>query len=158
MFERKFQKFDFRGFVDFIYEFVDKYGMHEIRFYPERRELFSESQLTHVVPYRSASSQDGFAWAWKQKQDEVRKVSFDLFARAGSPKVTMTINLDKKLISLDKIDGISAIQFEEVIKNNLNISDSWFGQFQNSIKKHLPEILIGIIVTVIGGIILSLIL
>ena len=158
MFKKSFKKFDFRGFVDFIYEFVDKYQMGEIRFYPEHRELFSESQLTHVAPYHNANDQNGFTWAWKQKQNEVRRVSFDLFAKAGNAKISMTINLDKKFISLDKIEGISAIQIEEEVKNNFLVSDGWVERLLGLMKKYLTKIIIGTIITVIGGIILSLIL
>jgi len=158
MFKKSFKKFDFRGFVDFIYELVDKYGMYEVRFYPEHRELFSEFQLAHIAPSRSINNQNGFAWAWKQKRNEVKKVSFDLFAKAGSPKITMSIDLDKKFISLDKIDGLSVVQIEEVIENTLIISDGWFGKLPSLIKRYLIQITVGIIITVIGGVILRLVL
>ncbi len=159
MFKKKFKKFDFRGFIDFVYELVDKHRMITIRFYPEHRELFSEAQLTHVAPYRNINNQNGFVWAWKQKQNDVKRVSFDLFAQAGNPKITMSIDLNKKYISLDRIEGISVIQIEEALKNNLIISDScWLKKILNLIKRNLSQIVNGIIIAVISGIILSLIL
>lgn len=158
MLKKNFYKFDFRGFIDFVYELIDKYGMYEIRFYPDNRTFFSDVQLNHIAPYRNINNTNGFVWAWRQKQNNVRKVSFDLFSKIGKPKITMTIDLDKKFILLDNIDGISVVQIEEVMKNNLNIYDSWIGKLFSSIKKHLVEIFVGIIITVIAGIILKLIL
>ena len=158
MFKKYFKKFDFREFIDFIYDLVDKYGMYEIRFYPEHRELFSEIQLTHIAPLRSVKNQNGFAWAWKQKQDDVRRVSFDLFSQNENYKITMTIDLDKKIISLDKINGISTIQVEEALINNFTISNNWLKRLLNLVKKYLVKIAIGVIVAVVGGIILKFIL
>lgn len=120
MLKKSFKTFDFRGFVDFIYELVDKYGMYGILFYPDNRAFFSDIQLNHVAPQRNINNSNGFVWAWMKKQNEVRKVSFDLFAQTGKPRITMTIDLDKKLISLDKVDGISVVQLEEAMTNNLN--------------------------------------
>ena len=44
MFKKNFKEFDFRGFVDFVLELLDKYGLGEIRFSPEHKENFSEVQ------------------------------------------------------------------------------------------------------------------
>lgn len=121
MFKKNFEEFDFRGFVDFILELVDKYELGEIRFNPEHKENFSEVQLTHIAPGRSTNNPNGFVWAWKRCQGIVRRVYFDLFSKNGSRKIAMTIDLNDKFISLDKEEGISSIEVEDILKNNMKI-------------------------------------
>jgi len=119
MFKKNFKEFDFRGFVDFIFELVDKYGLEKIRFSPEHKENFSEVQLTHIAPGRSINNPDGFVWAWKRCQNITRRIYFDLFSKDGRRKITMTIDLNDKFISLDKEEGISSIEVEDILISNI---------------------------------------
>jgi hypothetical protein len=121
MFIIKFKKFDFQGFINFVLKLVDKYRMVQIRFNPERRELFNETQLRHIAPNRTINDENGFVWAWIRKQKEVRKVNFELFSDDNSLKIIMSIDLNKCTISLDKTDGISSVQVEETLKENFDI-------------------------------------
>lgn len=116
-----FSKFDFRGFKDFIYDLVDSYGFWNIRFYPDtnKRHLFSEVQLIHAAPNRNLNDQNGFIWAWMQKQGEVRVVSFDFSRRDDAAKISMVVDLDKRQITLSKAEGISPIEIESALKRNL---------------------------------------
>jgi len=148
-----FKKFDFRAFKDFIYELVDKYRFFEIRFYPDRREFFSEFQLTHAAPLRNINHPDSFIGAWKKKQKEVRKVSLDFWRKDQTAKISMTVDLDRKFISFDKIEGnISLIQLEEVLSENLEINER-MQRFK--ILNFLKEHLIKIIITIIAGLIIA---
>jgi len=146
LFKRDFKKFDFRGFVDFIHDLFNE-GLGEIRFHPvEHPELFNDIQLTHIAPSWDINNSNGFVWAWKQKYKEVRRVSFDLFAINGRPKITMTIDLDKKFIALDVAEGISPVQVEEALRKNLGISTKrkWYYRFANILKKYIPQIIVGL--------------
>lgn len=150
MFKKYFKKFDFRGFVDFIYDLVDIYNLGEIRFFPDHRELFDERQLSHVAPGRNINNKNGFVWAWRQKEKEVRKVSFDSFRKNGGPKITMSINLDKKFISLNKVEGISSVQIEEALKNNLDIHEKRYrDKLFDFFRKYFSEIILLVIVGLI---------
>lgn len=119
MFKKKFKEFDFLGFSDFIFELIDKYKMNQISFRPEHKELFSQYQLTHIAPHRIITHREGFIWAWMQQQKDVRRVSFDLFSEDGKRKISMTINLDEKTISLDIESGISSIEVEDILIKNI---------------------------------------
>lgn len=121
MFESKFKKFDFRGFMDFVLNLADYYGLGHIVFYPDKKDLFDKIQLTHIAPRRSINDRNGFIWAWRQQQKEVRKVSFDQFSVDNNKKIKMTIDLDKLIIRLDSAEGISPVIIEDVFKNNFGI-------------------------------------
>lgn len=120
MFKVNFRDFDFRGFIDFIFELVDKHGFFGIRFYPEHKERFSEGQLTHAAPRRNINDPGGFVWAWRKSQDVVRKVSFDFSNREGEKEIFMTIDLNNKSISLDNGKGISSIEIEDVLRRTMD--------------------------------------
>lgn len=119
MFKKYFEKFDFIGLHGFVYALVKNYGMHQILFNPEHKELFSQNQLTHVAPFRDINNHNGFIWAWRKKEDFVRRISFNQFNGDRTKEIIITIDLDEKSISLDKERGISSIQIEEVLNNNL---------------------------------------
>lgn len=121
MFEYKFKEFDFRGFMDFVLSLQDYYGLGQIKFYPDKKEFFDNVQLCHIAPGRNVNNRNGFVWAWRQKQNEVREVTFDQFTQDQSKKINMTINLDKSTIKLNSFDGISPINIEEVLKDNLSM-------------------------------------
>lgn len=130
MFKLKFREFDFQGFINFILELVDKHGMVQIRFFPEHKELFNETQLRHIAPNRTIDDPNGFVWAWIRVKDKVKKVTFDLYRDDRASQISMTIDLNKKEISLDKSEGISSVQVEEALKNNLkNLLSA--GNFKN---------------------------
>ncbi|MDD2696617.1 MAG: hypothetical protein PHE52_00455 [Candidatus Pacebacteria bacterium] len=120
MFKKFFNEFDFIGFHAFGFDLVDNYGLHQIRFNPDHPESFSQHQLTHLG--RDINDHGSFIWAWRQKTDVVRKVSFDQFSNDLTRKITMTINLDEKFISLNKEEGISSIEIENILKNNMVIN------------------------------------
>jgi len=155
MFKRYFKNFDFRGFKDFIYDLLKKYGFWNIQFYPDKREYFSDIQLCHVAPNSDFNNSNGFAQAWMKKQREVRRVSFDFWRQDNSAKISMTINLDKKYISLDKIEGnISSVQVEDAIKDNLKTYEKGLKNkmLVGKVLKNIWEIFVGVIIVVAGAI------
>jgi len=152
MFSINFEKFDFIGFKDFIFDLLDTYGFYEIRFYPERRDLFSDVQLKHVAPNRSIHDKNGFIWAWMQKQNEVKKVSFDFWSKDERIKITMTVDTNKKIISLDKISGISSIEIEDILKKYIKADNGkWKSKIEALFIKYLLQIFIGVSIMLIGG-------
>lgn len=158
MFKFYFKKFNFREFKDFIFDLVDRYGFFEIRFHPDRKELFSRFQLSHADPSRNLKSSNGFIWAWMQKRNEVRKVNFDFWRRDKKAEISMTIDLDDKSIVLTGIKGIvSTVEVEEVLKDNF--SSLKFKKFNvRTIKEflltNLHKIIVGVFIGVTVGFIL----
>ncbi len=122
MFKKNFKKFDFHGFTYFVFELIDKYKLNQIRFDPEHKEIFSEVQLSHIAPGRDLNNSNGFVWAWVRKKDIVKKVSFRQFSKDQSKEMNMKIDLDKGVISLEKVRGLSSVQIEEALNNNLGTS------------------------------------
>lgn len=157
LFRRYFKKFDFREFKDFVYELVNAYGMKQIEFFPEHKELFDEIQLTHVAPGGNINNKNGFLWAWQQKEKEVRKVSFDSFRKDRTISITMSVNLDRKFISLDRAKNISPVKIEGALKNNLELIEKRRSKkkFFDLFKKFLRQEIVKIIAKSAGGLILA---
>lgn len=152
LFKKYFKKFDFYGFINFVHDLFNK-GLGEIRFYPsEHKELFSKTQLVHIAPNWDINDPNGFVWAWRQKQTEVKKVSFELFNKDGKGKISMTINLDGKFISLDEVEKISAVEVEEILKKNLDIfiDKKWYQKLINIFEKYIPKVIVGLIILIVG--------
>jgi hypothetical protein len=136
MFKIKFKEFKQQNFLDFVLELINLYGMGEIRFYPKQGlQLFDKFQLEHIAPGEGwdINHPKGFLYVWNKNINIVRVVSFELFRKIGTPKIKMTINLDKRTIILDEIQGIEA----ELIKNSLEkfIPGETIISSENSINK-----------------------
>jgi len=121
LFKASFQKFDFTGFLAFISCLGKRFGMNQIVFEPDHKELFVKEQLTHVVGRGGLDDRSGFLGAWRQEQGAVRNVHFDLFSENGSKKVKMGINLDDQSISLYTVSGISVIEIKQAFEENVAI-------------------------------------
>ncbi|MFA6146002.1 MAG: hypothetical protein WC697_01560 [Patescibacteria group bacterium] len=117
--EIHFQEFDFRGFIDFICYLGDEYKMDYILFNPDKRELFTDFQLRHIAPHHDINNKQGFTWAWKQMQDKVRNIEFDLFTKDKTKSIRMSIELDAKFIYLNQAIGISPAEIKRALKDNM---------------------------------------
>ena len=141
MFEIKFTEFNFRDFMDFVLNLADRHGLGQVRFYPEKNEFFDNIQLTHISPTRDIEDKKGFAWAWSKKQNDVRKVSFDQFSDDDTKGVSISIDLDKKTIRLNKIRGVSSVVVEELAQkrfaNNTTVQ-SKTRQLTKDVPKDIP--------------------
>lgn len=114
--EYKFKNFDFEGFMNFVLNLVDYYKLEEIRFFPDKKEIFNDFQLCHISPSRSVNDKNGFTRAWMDNKNKVREVSFDQFSKDNLKKIKLTINLDKETIKFDSISGISEKIIEGLIE------------------------------------------
>lgn len=123
MLEFKFGKLDFRNFMDFVLALVDYYGLGQVRFHPDKPELFNETQLTHIAPGRDFYNPNGFARAWFEKKERVREVSFDQFSDDKTKKVNISIDLNKQTIKLNSVEGIPSTRIKELIKDRFDIMD-----------------------------------
>ncbi len=162
MLEKRFKKFNIEYFKNLVFDFIDKYNLKIISFYPDpdKIHLFSHYQLHHLAPNRSANNQDGFCWAWKKQFKKVRRISFELYSRDNSNSIIIFIDLNKKKIILNKITGnkISESQVEELIKNNFEIKEDFvIKNFLVFLKKYILKILTGLIVAVFAGVVIKLI-
>lgn len=119
MFKNFFNEFDFIGFHGFIFDLVDSHKMSQISIHPDREELFTKYQLAHIAPFRNINDHNGFIWAWREKKDIVRRISFDQFSEDQKKKIAMKIDLNEKSISLDKEMGISSIEVENILMKNI---------------------------------------
>lgn len=154
MFEIKFKVFRFRDFMDFVLNLSDRYGLGQVRFYPDRKVFFDDYQLSHISPSRDVEDQRGFAWAWSKKENEVRRVTFDQFSNDRSKKVNITIDLNKRTIKLNESLGISPVVIEDLVKKRFDYKDNlsiekFFLSLKNTykIKKILKkELLIPLII------------
>ncbi len=122
MLKRKFkEKFDFRGFVGFIRDVFNNHGLGEIRFYPKNsKDIFTDFQLEHISLSWSVDDPRGFAFVWRKYEDKVRTVTFDQFSKFESAdrRIRMTIDLDKKCISLDGAKGVPPKEIDKLLENN----------------------------------------
>ncbi len=64
MFKRRFQgEFDFHGFISFVHDIFDNYGLGEIRFYPkDHKDSFTDFQLRHISPGWNINDPNGFTF------------------------------------------------------------------------------------------------
>jgi hypothetical protein len=153
-----FRDFDFTGFKDFIFEIVDKYDFFGIRFFPRNKpELFSDYQLTHAAPGRDISNSGGFIWAWKQNKDSVRVVNFVFKTRDRKSQIKMVINLNKKTIIIEKVDGfVSLSQIEKALIDSMDIISSKGFCLPDFIKDNLIKVIIGVLIAVLSTFLLGL--
>ncbi len=112
----KYKEFAITKFVDFIFDLVDKQGLSQVIFYPDKKELFDDYQLTHIAPNRNEDDSRGFAWAWSKKLNEIRNVTFSQFNADKTKSVNITISLNQSVIKLNEIEGISTVGIEDLVK------------------------------------------
>jgi len=105
----KFNPDDLMGFDKFFY---DLYEMKEIRFFPDKKNVFANRQLNHIAPAWNLSRPDGFLYQWKTNINIVRRVNFQLFKQDRSRIIDMTVDLDKGIIKLESVVGLET---EEVV-------------------------------------------
>ncbi|MDD2757813.1 MAG: hypothetical protein PHD72_00365 [Patescibacteria group bacterium] len=95
----QFKEFNFENFLQFDRELVEIYQMGEVRYRPEGdSSLFNQTQLRHTAPQWDINNENGFLNVWKRNVSSVRQVTFDQFHKSGSPRISIKIDLDKKII------------------------------------------------------------
>lgn len=158
----KFIDFNFTAFKDFLKELHDMHGFSDINFYPDKEELFTKEQLIHVGKNWDLSSPDSFMGAWMKLKDEVKKVSFHYYSKDKKKQIRISVNLNKKIISLDKIESMSAADLINILQSKMEIKNkkenSKFKNIKNIFIRYTKEIIIGLFITVLGGIILYFLL
>lgn len=118
----KFKEFDFQKFLEFDRELVDVHHLGEVRFYPKQgMDLFNKPQLEHTAPNWDINHPKGFLYVWSRNKNTVRMIVFEQFNKSGTPKIKMTVNLDKKTISLDEAQSITAEKIEESLEKFIPI-------------------------------------
>ncbi len=162
MFKKYFKQFNFSDFGNFIFELGDTYRFFRIRFIPDNPGLFSDYQLKHAAPYRDYNNREGFIWAWKQNEKDVRRVSFSYATKDNSKKIIMTINLNDRYISLDNKEGnISPVQIEEILEANITTlkSKSWLYKIKEwHTNPYIKYLFVPLFILILGGILLNYIL
>ncbi len=140
MFKKIFkEEFDFHGFVSFVRDIFNNYGMGEIRFFPKNhKDIFTNQQLSHISPSWKVDDPYGFVFSWRKNKDLVRVVVFDQFSKfeSKSRRIRMTIDLDKKFISLDEVRGLSSEEVDNALENNFGpnlVSESQNNQAEKSV-------------------------
>lgn len=110
-------EFDFQKFLEFYRELVEVHKLGEVVFAPKQgKDLFTEIQLVHTAPGWGLEDSNGFLHVWRKNTKIVRRVSFKQFKKDGSRHIKMTVDLDKKTISLDEVEGITAQEIEDSLK------------------------------------------
>ena len=134
---------------------LTRYDLGYIKFYPQQgREFFDEYQLVHVAPNWDIDNKRGFVWAWNKKKDIVRTVEYEQFNEKNTSKITITIDLDQKTITLDKIENLSATEIEDSLYKYFEKKDDNNFIFKK-IKIFFIAYLKQIIYIVSGGLILA---
>lgn len=119
----RFKEFNFQKFLEFDRELVDVHHLGEVKFYPKQgRNLFSKVQLEHTAPGWDINHSGGFLFIWKNNKDAVSVVTFEQFNKNGISRIEMTIDLNKKIISLDEVQGINLEKIEESLNKFFEIS------------------------------------
>src|SRR4030066_1675195 len=117
MFTVKFEKFEFKAFLDFIWDLIYTFQIGQIKFIPHQGiSLFSDQQLTHIGPKFDLNNQRDFLYVWSRNRDIVRAVTYDQFHLNGTPKIKVVFDLDARIMRLESSEGIR----DELIKQSLN--------------------------------------
>lgn len=155
IFQRKFREFDFQKFLDFVRDLLTRYNLGYIKFYPyQGKEFFDDYQLTHVAPEWDVNNKRGFIWVWIKKQEVVRTVTYDQFDRENTKKITITIDLDQKSITFDKIENLSAAGIEDSLDKYFENKhgSSWISnKYVNFLFSYTKQIILGILITLIAA-------
>lgn len=120
LYSLRFKEFDERKFEKLINALNERFGLHNIRFHPDHKDLFTEMQRTHVAPGHDLDNSGGFLHRLSQVQDQVRKFSLVFSNKDDSTAgvIEMSIDLDGRSLSLDNLIGhsVSVPGIVEVIK------------------------------------------
>lgn len=115
--EYKFEKFEFKAFLDFIWDMIYTFQIGQIKFNPHQGgSLFNNRQLTHIGPKFDLDNQGDFLYAWSRNKNIVRTVTYDQFHINGIPRIEVTFDLDIKTMVLESTEGIEI----EAIEKSLN--------------------------------------
>lgn len=109
----KFERFEFKAFLDFIWDLIQRFQIDQIRFNPHQKiSLFNERQLTHIGPDFNLNNPWDFLYVWSRNEKSVRKVTFEQFHKAGTPKIKMTFDLDNRIVTIEEVKGITVDDIE----------------------------------------------
>src|SRR4030042_1449334 len=118
----KFKQFSFGNFTGFIRDLISKYDMGDIRFAPFLKGDFYVDNKYTLEHMGDENAQNTFVNVWSNNLDKMKVVSFELFKKKGGlPKIEMTFNLDKNIISLNKAQEITAEKIEESLEKFFDI-------------------------------------
>ncbi|MDO9231407.1 MAG: hypothetical protein Q7U36_02955 [bacterium] len=155
IFKHRFKEFDFQKFIDFVKDLVIRYNLGYIKFFPHQgREFFDDYQMVHVAPEWDINNKRGFVWAWIKKIDIVRTITFEQFNKESTSKITITIDLDQKTITLDKIENLSVAEIEDSLDKYFRDEQktkSIIGNFKIFLMTYLKQLLAGVSVALIAA-------
>ncbi len=123
----RLEKYSDESFRDFVRALSDLYKMGQIRISPHQgARLFGAFQRKHLCPGWDIRHPKGFLAVWARHRSVVRTVTFILFRANGSPRVEMTVDLERNILSLDQADGIDPEEVSSVLRWNFNIREVTF--------------------------------
>lgn len=123
----RFEKFEFRAFLEFIWDLINCFQISQIRFSPHQGvSLFNEHQLTHIGPNFDLNNVGDFLYIWSRNEKVVRVVTFEQFHKNGTPKIKMTFDLDKKNLIIESVEGITSEDIEVSLKKFFSIEEVSF--------------------------------